>query len=304
MPTAAALSSSAPPFIGFSLPHIHVTFGKAIIFLCFLLVGLIVRTGLRKILRRSANQRTSPQTRHLMSLLASLIPNVFFGFALVMGLDGIGIHLSWLAGVLGILGIGVGIGLQTLAANYIALIVILFEDSVRIGDVIEVDGVVGTVVEIRPRASTVMSQDNVAMIVPNALLLSNKVINWSHRDPKMRCHLKVSVNPDPATMGSVIRTLVQMALAHKDVLTDPSPEVFVSFGSYSFDMDLAFWISDPARRPAILSDLHIRVAEAFRNEGIRMPYPAQTVILKRDRRGDAARTPDSSEESLPVGSGV
>lgn len=303
MPTAAALPSSSSSFIGFSLPHIHVTPGKAIVFLCFLLVGLTIRAGLRKILRRSANQRTSPQTRHLMGLLASLIPNVFFGFALVMGLDGIGIHLSWLAGILGILGIGVGIGLQTLAANYIALIVILFEDSVRIGDVIEVDGVVGTVAEIRPRASTVMSQDNVAMIVPNALLLSNKVINWSHRDPKMRCHLKVSVNPDPATMGQVIGTLVQIALGHGEVLADPPPEVFVSFGSYSFDMDLAFWISDPARRPSILSDLHVRVAEAFRMEGIRMPYPAQTVILKRDRRGEGERNPEP-EEALPVESGI
>lgn len=300
MPTTAALTSSASSFIGFSLPNIHVTPGKVIVFLCFLLVGLVVRAGLRKILRRSANERTSPQTRHLMSLLASLIPNVFFGFALVMGLDGIGVHLSWLAGVLGILGIGVGIGLQTLAANYIALIVILFEDSVRIGDVIEVDGVVGTVVEIRPRASTVMSQDNVAMIVPNALLLSNKVINWSHRDPKMRCHLKVSVNPDPATMGLVIRTLVQVALEHDEVLPDPPPEVFVSFGSYSFDMDLAFWISDPARRPVILSDLHVRVAESFRKEGIRMPYPAQTVILKRDARGGGERNPVSSEAAIQV----
>lgn len=264
----------------FHLGKTPVTLAGMIDFLFFILLGLILRHFLGKALHAKAQNQSSPQTRHLMGLLATLASNLTLGLAFVIGLDNLGVRLSFLGGALGVLGIGIGIGLQNVAANMIGLVVILLEKSIQIGDLIEIEGILGTVVEIKARATTVMSRDNIAIIIPNSHLISNKVINWSHRDPKTRMHLKVGVGMDPDRLERAVSILEKIGIEHPDVLKDPAPVVWFSeFGDSSFNLELIYWIGDVTMRHNILSDLNFRIAREFRKEGIELPYPHNVILF-------------------------
>jgi small-conductance mechanosensitive channel len=215
-----------------------------------------------------------------MGLLSTLASNLVLGLAVIIALDNLGVRLSFLGGALGVLGIGFGIGLQTLASNMIGLIVILLEKSIQVDDLIEVDGVLGTVVEIKARSTTIMSRDNIAIIIPNSHLIANKVINWSHRDRKTRMHLKVGIGMDASRLDQAVILLKDIAGAHPEVLVDPAPEVWFSeFGNSSFNLEVVYWIEDGTRRHNVLSDLNFAIARRFANEGIDLPYPHTVVLL-------------------------
>ena len=223
-----------------------------------------------------------------MGLLANLSSNLALALAIVIGLDNLGVRLSFLGGALGVLGIGIGIGLQNVAANMIGLVVILLEKSIQIGDLIEIDGILGTVVEIKGRSTTVMSRDNIAIIIPNAHLISNKVVNWSHRDPKTRMHLKVGIGMDPDRLDNAVAILERIAGEHPEVLKDPAPSVWFSeFGASSFNLELIYWIGDVNLRHNVLSDLNFAIARRFAIEAIDLPYPHTVVLLPEKAPGDA-----------------
>ena len=223
-----------------------------------------------------------------MGLLSTLASNLVLGLAVIIALDNLGVRLSFLGGALGVLGIGFGIGLQTLAGNMIGLIVILLEKSIQVDDLIEVDGVLGTVVEIKARSTTIMSRDNIAIIIPNSHLIANKVINWSHRDRKTRMHLKVGVGMDAARLDHAVSLLKEIASAHPEVLRDPPPDVWFSeFGASSFNLEVIYWIEDGTRRHNVLSDLNFAIARRFAQEKIELPYP-HTVVLIPEKAADAS----------------
>ena len=189
---------------------------------------------------------------------------------------------------------GFGIGLQGVAANVIALFVILLEKSIQVGDLIELDGILGTVTEIRARSTTIMSRDNVAIIIPNSHFIANKVINWSHLDQKIRLHLKVGIGMDVNKLSVARRIMLEVAAAHHEVLTDPAPLVwFKEFGESSFNMELVFWVKDGMLRHSVVSDLNFILAERFSESQIELPYPYRTIVMK----GQAAPT------TVPVSSG-
>jgi small-conductance mechanosensitive channel len=223
-----------------------------------------------------------------MGLLSTLASNLVLGLAVIIALDNLGVRLSFLGGALGVLGIGFGIGLQTLAGNMIGLIVILLEKSIQVDDLIEVDGVLGTVVEIKARSTTIMSRDNIAIIIPNSHLIANKVINWSHRDRKTRMHLKVGIGMDAARLDHAVSLLKEIASAHPEVLRDPPPDVWFSeFGASSFNLEVIYWIEDGTRRHNVLSDLNFAIARRFAQEKIELPYP-HTVVLIPEKAADAS----------------
>ncbi len=264
----------------FHLGKTPVSVAGLINFFLFVLLGFLLRHFLKKTLTTRAQTQSSPQTRHMMGLLSTLAANLVFALAIVIGLDNLGVRLSFLGGTLGVLGIGIGIGLQNLAANMIGLVVILLEKSIQIGDLIEIDGVLGTVVEIKGRSTTVMSRDNIAIIIPNAHLIANKVINWSHRDPKTRMHLKVGIGMDPSLLNRAVDILMTIARNHPDILPDPPPTVwFTEFGASSFNLELIYWINDVTLRHTTLSDLNFRIASEFHAAGIDLPYPHNVVIF-------------------------
>ena len=273
----------------FHLGKTPVTLAGIIDFAIIILLGFVFRSLIHKALKSRVQSQSSPQTRHLMGLLSTLASNLVLGLAVIIALDNLGVRLSFLGGALGVLGIGFGIGLQTLAGNMIGLIVILLEKSIQVDDLIEVDGVLGTVVEIKARSTTIMSRDNIAIIIPNSHLIANKVINWSHRDRKTRMHLKVGIGMDAARLDHAVDLLKEIASSHPEVLRDPPPDVWFSeFGASSFNLEVIYWIEDGTRRHNVLSDLNFAIARRFAQEEIELPYPHTVVLLPEKSAGASA----------------
>lgn len=216
----------------------------------------------------------------LTNALNTLVHYVVLLIGIIVGVRFLGIGASSFALLFGILGIGVGFGLRNITENFLSGLIVLAERPVRIGDFVEIDGNVEGVVEsIRVRSTTVVTRDNVALIIPNSEFVGQRVTNWSHADPKVRIPIPVRV-----TYGSdtdlVRRTLLDVAKKHGQVLKKPQPEVHLrSFGPSGLEFLLLVWIDDQQQRFRIASDLHFAVDRAFRRIGLKMALPQLDVHL-------------------------
>ena len=270
----------------FSLGKTHVTIAGLIDFFLIILMGILVRRAVMKALTLKAEREANGQSRNLILLGSKLAGTIVLFLTGLLALDNIGVKLTSVEGVLGMVGLGFGIGLQSVAANVIALGVILAEKSVQPGDIIEIDGIVGTVKEIRPRSTVIMSTDNIAVIVPNGHFISNKVINWSHLEAKIRAHIKVGVGMTQKDLDSAVRIMKEVAGNHPLILKDPAPDVwFASFGESTYDLDLVFWLKDATVRYQVTSDLGFSLSKAFNDEGVNIPYPIRTLFVNEPALG-------------------
>src|SRR5262249_1745280 len=185
-----------------------------------------------------------------------------------------GIDLSALTILIGSVGIGIGLGLQDITSNFIAGLVILFESPVRIGDRIEVGKLQGDVVKIAARATTILTNDNIAAIIPNSELISGTVVNWSYPNNSVRCNVPVGVarDTDPDRVKDL---LSEVAQEHRGVLNEPSPDVlFDSAGTGGLNFRLRVWTVPYLHKPGSLrSELNFLINKKFREEGIDMPVP-------------------------------
>ncbi len=192
-----------------------------------------------------------------------------------------GIDLSALSLLAGALGVGIGFGLQNITDNFISGLIILFEKPIKVGDRIEVGDINGDVLSISVRATTVLTNDNISIIVPNSEFISKQVINWSHNDRNIRFRIPVGVsyNEDPE---KVKRILLEVARANENVLLEPAPIVlFDEFGDSSLNFTLAVWTGTFTNRPRILkSDLYFEIFKRFREEGIEIPFPQRDIHVK------------------------
>ena len=193
----------------------------------------------------------------------------------------IGIDLSAIGFLIGALGIGIGFGLHNITHNFISGIIILFERPVKIGDRIEVDNLAGNIVNISARATTIVTNDNIVVIVPNSDLISNRVINWSHNNRSVRFNFPVGVsykeNPE------IIRKLLfEVAESNKGVLKKPAPDVlFEKFGESSLDFNLRVWTDEYSDLPNVLkSQLYYAIFNKFKEHNIEIPYPQRDLHLK------------------------
>ena len=270
----------------FSLGKTPVTIAGLVDFFLIIILGILVRRAVMKALNIKAERESSSQSRNLILLGSKLAGTIVLFLTGLLALDNIGVKLTSVEGVLGMVGLGFGIGLQSVAANVIALGVILAEKSVQPGDIIEIDGIVGTVKEIRPRSTVIMSTDNIAVIVPNGHFISNKVINWSHLESKIRTHIKVGVGMTQKDLESAVRIMKEVAGNHPLVLKDPAPDVwFASFGESTYDLDLVFWLKDATVRYQVTSDLGFSLSKAFFEEGVNIPYPIRTLFVNEPAIG-------------------
>ncbi|MFT7149844.1 MAG: small-conductance mechanosensitive channel, partial [Nonlabens sp.] len=206
-------------------------------------------------------------------------------FFIIMGafvvIQSSGINLGSLNVLAGALGVGIGFGLQNIANNFISGLIILFERPIKVGDRIEVGNVTGDVVKISSRASTVSTNDNISIIIPNSELINKQVINWSHNDRRIRYHVPVGVSykEDPEFIRKVI---LEVADENKDVLKRPAPEVlFIGYGDSSIDFDLLVWTSSYIDKPIILrSQLYYEIFKMFKEHKIEIPFPQRDLHLK------------------------
>lgn len=260
-----------------NLPVTVVFLTKAVFFLALLgIVAALTRRLLQnRILSRTfldAGQRYAYS--RIMSYLIYLI-------GLIIGLQTAGVNLNSLLVLGGAVGIGVGLGLQTLANNFVSGLVLLFERPIKLGDRVEVGGVLGDVVRMAGRSTWVRTNENVVIIVPNSEFISSRVVNWTANDRRVRFSLPVGVsyNSSPSKIRDI---LLATARNHTDVLEDPSPDVlFLGFGDSALNFELRVWTVQQVQTPKTLaSDLYFAVFENFRKEGIEIPFPQRDVHVK------------------------
>lgn len=192
------------------------------------------------------------------------------------------IPLGALTVVIGTLGLGLGLGLQPVFINFLSGIIILFERHVKVGDLIEVNGILGEVSGISLRATTIKTYDNVDMIIPNADFVSGSVINWTMNDPRIRGKIEVGVDYD-SDVRLVERLLLQVAKESKLVLKEPPPRVrFTQFGDSALNFVLLAWFYNATDRFDFMTDGRYRILELFREHNINIPFPEQTLNLSSD----------------------
>ena len=192
----------------------------------------------------------------------------------------LGVDLSTFAIVGGGLSVGIGFGLQDLIANFISGILLLFERTLRPGDVIEVAGQRGRVAEMRMRSAVLRTGENVDVYVPNKTLLTSVVADYTNFKLATRKTINIGVSYDSNPI-QVRDTLQEVVESHGLVLKEPAPEVFFTgFGSFTLDFEVIVSISETGRPAQILSDLHFMIFREFSKRGIEIPIPQQDFNLR------------------------
>jgi len=198
----------------------------------------------------------------------------------LVAFDVIGVNLRGLVVVLGFLSVGIGFGLQNLTSNFISGLILLAERPIRVGDRVTVGEIEGDVTDINIRSTTVRSMNNISIIVPNSDFVSSKVVNWSHRDPKVRIDINVGVSYT-SNLETVLQALKEVAHECPEVLRKPEPEVLhLGFGDSAWDMRLRVWIQDPKRHPIVRSDLNCAIVRKFRKCGVEIPFPQRDLHVR------------------------
>ncbi len=261
-----------------------VTFGKGVLALVVLSVGLIVAGWVGRI----SGMLLAPVYRRRWGnrlILEKLIRAVTITLAIIIALVTVKIPLAVFAFLGGALAIGVGFGAQNLINNFISGFILLAERPIRPGDIIETEGVRCRVETIGERCTRVRRFDGIEILIPNSQLLEQSVTNMTHSDQRMRASIKVGVAYDSPTR-KVQEILAHIAMEHPLVLTEPKPMViFESLGDSALNFVLYFWVDLPAQPDwrMVASDLLHRICERMAEEGIVIAFPQRDVHL------DAAR---------------
>ena len=264
---------------GSSLTPVDLLITVGIVLLFYILARVSARqfqSRLEERLKLSATNRRLIRTSVFLSIL-------FAG--VYTSLSSLGIDLSIFLVPLGALSIGLGLGLQSLASNYIAGLVLMTEGTIRDGDVIEVDGIRGTVQEMSLRTTVVKTFGNTEVIVPNSLMVSQRLDNWTKSDQVLRIESQIGV-----AYGTDIRAVHEILhshiTAHAAVLADPEPRTFlVEFADSALMFRIQYWIDDPSQRLSSLSEILESIYHGLQEKDISIPFPQRDVWLKRDPFG-------------------
>jgi small-conductance mechanosensitive channel len=219
--------------------------------------------------------------RALQYAISQIVSNVVLIVGIIIVLENTGIHLGALAVFAGAVGVGVGFGLQNITSNFISGLVILAERPITIGDRIEVAGIAGQVQQIRARSTVILTNDNIAMIVPNTKFIDSPVTNWTYGDPRVRFRVPVGVAYG-SDVNKVCEALITAAREHPATLSDPAPNVYLEkFGESSIDFELVVWSREMSYRPRrFKSDLNFLIDKHLRAAGIRIPYPQRDLHIR------------------------
>jgi small-conductance mechanosensitive channel len=202
--------------------------------------------------------------------------------------------LTTLAVVFTALSVGIGFGLQYIAADIASGFILLFERPVRVGDRVTIGDDEGDVQSINLRTTTVMTNDRIAIIVPNSKLVSQRLINWSYGDPRARISIPIGVASD-SDVDLVTRTLMLAAEGVDNVLVDPKPSVqFLKFGDSTLDFRLLVWTNKPRLHVQLKSDINYNIERLFRERGIEIPFPTQELRI----RGGQLRVATTDDDDL------
>ncbi len=242
-----------------------------------------IATWCSRVVNLVLEQRVYPRTKldaGVRYTLKQTLHYCILGLGLVLSLEALGAGLDGLKWFAGFAGIGIGFGMQNIVQNFISGLILLYERPVRVGDVVEVSGIFGTVQRITVRSTIVRQRSNVDVIVPNSTMISENVVNWTLDTQKSRIEVKMGVAYG-CDVQHVKRIFLEAAKEHKMVLRRPEPNVlFVEFGDSSLNFTLMVWVVEPIRIRDIQSDLLFMCHRKLGEAGIQIPFPQRDLHVR------------------------
>jgi small-conductance mechanosensitive channel len=209
-----------------------------------------------------------------------LIHYAFVVIGVSMAFSAVGIGMQNLTVIVGALGIGIGFGLQNIVNNFASGLILLFERSVKVGDIVQINGEWGIIKNLGLRATVVESFDHSEMIVPNSDLVSTRVTNWTLSDRQVRLVVKLGVAYG-SDIDLVTKILYQIAQENPFVMKVPEPAVlFMEFGASSLDFELRVWVADIDNRTRIKSEINCEIDRLFRENNIEIPFSQHDLHLR------------------------
>jgi potassium efflux system protein len=268
----------------FTIGNLSVSATSLIQGIIIFVLALFVSRTLQSFLQRRIERRGNidPGIQYTVFRLAHYLIisiGVLFALRAAFSLD-----LTSVAVVFTALSVGIGFGLQFIAGDIAAGFILLFERPVRVGDFVTVasDGkneTEGKVQSINLRTTVIMTNDRIAVVVPNSKLVNQALVNWSYKDRRTRVSIPIGVSYD-ADVELVTKTLLRAAEGVKFVIDDPAPSVqFLRFGDSSLDFRLLVWTANPRRHPQIKSEINYRIRQLFLEEGIKIPSPQHDIYI-------------------------
>jgi small-conductance mechanosensitive channel len=261
-------------------------FKVSIMSLLLLVIVLIIASVISRYTRRFLQKRVLPRfqylDRGLQFTLLRILHYMIMIFAALWAIKlGFSVDLTGVAVILGFLSVGIGFGLQYLAADIASGFILLFERPMRVGDRIRLDdGIEGRVENISLRSTIVITNENMAVIVPNSKLVQNRFINYSYSNQSVRLNIPVGVAYG-SDLQKVSRALVEAAKGVKEVLPTPAPRPhFKGFGDSALDFEIRVWINEPHKHPQIRSKINYQIDRLFREYEIEIPFPQRDLHLR------------------------
>jgi small-conductance mechanosensitive channel len=259
--------------------EIALTLGGVLLFFFSVWLAFWVAKTVRVILHDEVLPKMS-LPRGVGNSISSLSYYAMVFAGLFVALAAAGFEVSQLAFVVGALGVGIGFGLQNVVNNFVSGLILMFERPIQPGDVVEVGGTSGKVREIGMRATTLSTFEGADVVVPNGVLLNEKLINWTLSDMDRRIDVNVGVayGTDPR---KVLALLMEVTKSTEGIATEPAPTVlFVGFGASSLDFSIRAWTNNFGDWVSIRSNLTVRVHDALVGAGIQIPFPQQDLHVR------------------------
>ena len=211
--------------------------------------------------------------------ITQIFKYIVYVLGFFIAIESLGIKADVIIGVFAALGLGIGFALQDVFKDLISGIIILFEGNVAVGDILQVDDLIGSVKQIKLRTSIIRTRDGIYMVIPNSRIVNEKVINWTKSSKITRFHVTVGVAYG-SDVEKVKALLLESASTTNKVSKRPAPIVFFEdFGDSALVFDLHFWVTETWDIEIIRSDLRFAIDKAFRDNEIRIPFPQRDVHL-------------------------
>ncbi len=271
-----------------------------LLFVVLLVVAGLVRR--RLVFRLLRNATVDPGVKYAIARISAYGVWVF---GLLVGLPMVGIELNSLLVAFGAVGIGIGLGLQKIAENFISGVFLLFARPVKVGDRIRLGDREGKVIEVQGRVTLVRDNDNIVYLVPNATFISEEVVNLTHNDRIVRYRFEVGVSygSDPNTVRDV---LLKVADEHPAILSDPPPDVlFTGFGDSSINFKLRGYCKEMVDIPDVLtSEIYFAIWYALKDANIEIPFPQRDLHIKSGPGLEGGRLPTVAKVPKPPQTGA
>jgi potassium efflux system protein len=265
--------------LGFNLGSQRISIGLVIISAGILYGSFLASWMVQKVLIDEVLARRRVETGVRVSI-ARLVHYVFIFIGFLLALLALGFEFTKLTIILSALGIGIGFGLQSIVNNLVSGLILLFERPVRVGDFIELGEKWAEIKKIGLRATTVQTFDQADVIIPNADLVANQVVNWTLSNRRVRLIVPVGVAYG-SDVSLVMETLMASAKENSKIAVSPAPQVlFLNFGESALEFELRVWVLDADNRLVVSSELHQEIDRRFREAKIEISFPQQDLHLR------------------------